>query len=101
MANLQVPSNPGTPVDLIGQIGLGNAISAETGWSYVKDSTLTYNNANGDPVTGKVINYIVQEKCNRRNYIMVLSGCRGHQIIHSSGNLKLFKVLLQILIHLL
>ncbi len=51
-----------TPVDLIGQIGLGNAISAETGWSYVQDSTLTYNNSNGDPVTGKVINYIVQSK---------------------------------------
>lgn len=51
-----------TPVDLIGQIGLGNAITAETGWSYVKDSTLTYNNAVGSPVTGKVINYIVQSK---------------------------------------
>ena len=49
-----------TSVDLIGQIGLGNAISAETGWSFVKDSTLTYNNSEGNPVTGKVINYIVQ-----------------------------------------
>jgi hypothetical protein len=55
-------SNPGIPMDLIGQIGLGNAISAETGWSYVQDSTLTYNNSTGDPVTGKVINYIVQAK---------------------------------------
>jgi hypothetical protein len=51
-----------TPVDLIGQIGLGPAITAETGWSYVKDSTLTYNNATGTLVTGKVINYIVQAK---------------------------------------
>jgi len=51
-----------TAVDLIGQIGLGSAITAETGWSYVKDSTLTYNNATGTPVTGKVINYIVQAK---------------------------------------
>ncbi len=50
-----------TSVDLIGQVGLGAAISAETGWSYVKDSTLTYNNAAGVPVTGKVINYIVQK----------------------------------------
>lgn len=50
-----------TAVDLFGQIGLGSAISAETGWSYVQDSTLTYNNSNGDPVTGKVINYIVQK----------------------------------------
>lgn len=50
-----------TSVDLIGQIGLGSAISAETGWSYVQDTTLTYNNSNGDPVTGKVINYIVQK----------------------------------------
>ena len=49
-----------TSVDLFGQIGLGNAISAETGWSFVKDSTLTYNDSNGNPVTGKVINYIVQ-----------------------------------------
>jgi hypothetical protein len=49
-----------TPVDLFGQIGLGSAISAETGWSYVKDTTLTYNNSGGTPVTGKVINYIVQ-----------------------------------------
>jgi len=51
-----------TSVDLIGQIGLGSAISAETGWSYVQDSTLTYNNASGNPVQGKVINYIVQSK---------------------------------------
>jgi len=49
-------------VDLIGEIGLGNEISNETGWSYVQDSTLTYNNSNGDPVTGRVINYIVQSK---------------------------------------
>ncbi|PKP54133.1 MAG: hypothetical protein CVT92_00975 [Bacteroidetes bacterium HGW-Bacteroidetes-1] len=51
-----------TPVDLIGQIGLGNLISGETGWSFVQDSTLTYNNSTGTPVTGKVINYIVQSK---------------------------------------
>lgn len=51
-----------TSVDLIGQIGLGSAISSETGWSYVQDSTLTYNNSNGDPVTGKVVNYIVKSK---------------------------------------
>lgn len=50
-----------TSVDLIGQIGLGSAISSETGWSYVKDSTLTYNNSAGEPVTGKVVNYIVQK----------------------------------------
>jgi len=52
-----------TAIDLIGQIGLGAAITAETGWSYVKDSTLTYkNNTTGVTVTGKVINYIVQAK---------------------------------------
>jgi hypothetical protein len=52
-----------TSVDLIGQIGLGAAITAETGWSYVKDTTLTYkNNTTGVTVTGKVINYIVQAK---------------------------------------
>lgn len=52
-----------TPVDLFGQINLGAAISAETGWSYVKDSTLTYmNNATGVQVTAKVVNYIVKAK---------------------------------------
>jgi hypothetical protein len=52
-----------TPVDLFGEIGLGAAISAETGWSYVKDTTLSYkNNTTGVTVTGKVINYIVQAK---------------------------------------
>lgn len=63
-SNGQPPSttNPGTPVDLIGEIGLGNTITAETGWSYVQDSTLTYNNSTGSLVTGKVINYIVQSK---------------------------------------
>lgn len=52
-----------TPVDLIGQIGLGTAIAAETGWSYVKDTTLTYKNSTtGLNVSGRVINYIVQAK---------------------------------------
>lgn len=50
-----------TPVDLIGEIGLGSAVSAETGWSYVQDSILTYNDPNEEPVTGQVINYIVQK----------------------------------------
>lgn len=48
-----------TSVDLIGQIGLGAVIAAETGWSYVQDSTLTYDNGQGTIVTGKVQNYIV------------------------------------------
>lgn len=51
-----------TSVDLIGQIGLGSLIEDETGWSFVQDSTLTYNGPVGDPVTGQVINYIVQDK---------------------------------------
>lgn len=54
-----------TPVDLFGQIGLGAAITSETGWSYVKDTTVTYNATVGGvvkSVTGKVINYIVQAK---------------------------------------
>jgi hypothetical protein len=50
-----------TAVDLFGQIGLGSAIAAETGWSFVQDSTITYNGPNDEPVTGKVINYIVQK----------------------------------------
>lgn len=56
-----------TPVDLFGQIGLGTAITAETGWSYVKDTTVTYNSSGGDIITGKVINYIVQAKSSTVN----------------------------------
>ncbi len=51
-----------TSVDLIGQIGLGSLIEDETGWSYVQDSTLTYNNSGGEPVDGQIINFIVQDK---------------------------------------
>lgn len=51
-------SNGGDAIDLIGQVGLGSAIAAETGWSYVKDTTVYYQ-ANGVDVTGKVINHIV------------------------------------------
>jgi len=50
-----------TPVDLFGQIGLGATISAETGWSNIKDTTVSYTSS-GVTVTGKVINYIVQSK---------------------------------------
>jgi hypothetical protein len=56
-----------TSVDLIGQIGQGAAISAETGWSYVKDTTVTYKNSGGDIITGKVVNYIVQAKSSTVN----------------------------------
>ncbi len=51
-----------TPIDLIGQIGQGATISAETGWSKTKDTTVSYKNAAGDVITGKVINYVVQGK---------------------------------------
>jgi hypothetical protein len=54
-----------TPVDLFGEIGLGAAITAETGWAAVKDATISYNvtiNSVVTPVTGKIINYIVQAK---------------------------------------
>ncbi len=50
-----------TPVDLIGEIGLGSAISSETGWSYVQDTIISYDNSAGEPVTAKVINYVVQK----------------------------------------
>jgi hypothetical protein len=50
-----------TSVDLFGQVGLGSAISAETGWSNVKDTVVSYK-SNGVTVSGKVINYIVQAK---------------------------------------
>jgi len=49
------------PVDLFGQVGLGSAIYAETGWSNIKDTTVSYKSS-GVQVTGKVINYIVQAK---------------------------------------
>lgn len=54
-----------TPVDLFGEIGLGPSIEKETGWSDVKDATITYNATIGGVVTvctGKIINYIVQAK---------------------------------------
>ncbi|MFN8134983.1 MAG: lamin tail domain-containing protein [Bacteroidales bacterium] len=54
-----------TPVDLFGEIGLGASIEKETGWGTVKDSTLSYNftiNNVVTPITGKVINYVVQAK---------------------------------------
>ena len=47
-------------VDLLGEVGLGANIAQQTGWSYVKDTTVTYL-ANGVEVTGKVINHIVQK----------------------------------------
>lgn len=49
-------------VDLIGQIGLGNAIASETGWSFVQDTTVEYrvDSVNNIYTKGKVINYIVQ-----------------------------------------
>ena len=50
-----------TAVDLIGEVGLGATIAAETGWSYVKDTTVTYN-AGDKVVTGKVTNHIVPKK---------------------------------------
>lgn len=50
------------PVDLFGQVGLGSAIKSETGWSYVKDTTVSYKTSAGVALTGKVINYIVQAK---------------------------------------
>ena len=50
-----------TAVDLFGQTSLGAAIAAETGWSNVKDTTISYK-VGGVQVTGKVINYIVQAK---------------------------------------
>lgn len=57
---IPTPTNT-TSVDLIGEIGLGSSISSETGWSYVKDTTVSYNS--GDVVvTGKVVNYIVKAK---------------------------------------
>lgn len=63
IALLKLVGSTLTPVDLIGQIGLGATIKDETGWSYVKDTTLTYkNNTTGLTITGKVINYIVQAK---------------------------------------
>ncbi len=59
--------NNATAVDLIGQIGLGNAIAEETGWSNIKDTTVTYrvrvinnNDTSYIETKGKVINYIVQ-----------------------------------------
>ncbi len=48
-------------VDLIGEIGLGDQIKAETGWSNIKDTTVSYTYQDTIPLQGKVINYIVQD----------------------------------------
>ena len=47
-------------VDLIGEIGLGEMIKSETGWSDIKDSTVSYH-TDTVPIQGKIINYIVQD----------------------------------------
>ena len=54
-------------IDIFGQVGLGNKIEKEYGWSNIKDTTVTYNVRviNGEDTTyietkGKVIDYVVQ-----------------------------------------
>ncbi len=54
-------------IDIIGQVGLGNKIEKEYGWSNIRDTTVTYNARviNGEDTTyvetkGKVIDWIVQ-----------------------------------------
>lgn len=48
-------------VDLFGEIGLGALIADETGWSNIKDTTVTYNVDSVTESQGQVINYIVQD----------------------------------------
>ncbi len=50
------------PVDLFGQIGV-SAMNDSYGWSYVKDSTLTYT-MSGNEVTATITDYIVPLKAN-------------------------------------
>ncbi len=78
-------SNPGTAVDLIGEVGLGAAISAETGWSYVKDSTLTYP-ANGVDVTGLVVNHVVKKYATNGSSFgpFWMSWTSGHSLIRKA-----------------
>jgi hypothetical protein len=47
-------------VDLFGQIGLLSQIEEETGWSNIKDTTVSYHVDSVTITEGKVINYIVQ-----------------------------------------
>lgn len=74
-----------TPVDLFGEIGLGADISAETGWSYVKDSTLTYT-ANGVEVTGMVVNHIVKKNATNGSSFgpFWMSWTSGHSLIRKA-----------------
>lgn len=74
-----------TAVDLIGQIGLGANISAETGWSYVQDTTVTYL-ANGVEVTGKVVNYIVKKYATNGSSFgpFWLSWTSGHSLVRKA-----------------
>jgi hypothetical protein len=50
-----------SPVDLIGEIGLGALIEDEKGWSDIQDTTVTYT-YESIQYQGKVINYIVQSE---------------------------------------
>ena len=49
-------------VDLMGEIGLGDLMKAEEGWSNIKDTTATYHVDSATQIQGKIINYIVQDK---------------------------------------
>ncbi|MDY0103653.1 MAG: lamin tail domain-containing protein [Lentimicrobium sp.] len=74
-----------TPVDLFGEIGLGANISAETGWSYVQDTTVTYT-ANDVEVTGKVVNYIVKKYATNGSSFgpFWMSWTSGHSLIRKA-----------------
>ena len=79
-----------TAVDLFGQINLGAAISAETGWSYVKDTVLTYKNSAGEDVTGRVVNYIVKSKADDNSTFgpFWMSWTSDHTLIRKPSVLK-------------
>ncbi|MDA3779300.1 MAG: lamin tail domain-containing protein [Bacteroidales bacterium] len=46
-------------IDLLGEIGLLSTMEEETGWSYVKDSVITYN-TDGGAVTSTITDYVVK-----------------------------------------
>jgi hypothetical protein len=70
-------------VDLIGQIGLGDLIREETGWSNIKDTTATYRVDSVNQTQGKVINYIVQDlDINGQNFgPFWLAWTRNHTLV--------------------
>ena len=92
IALLKLVGSALTPVDLIGQIGLGDKIKAESGWSSIKDTAITYNSTSGGvttSVTGKITNYIVLAKSSTNSgELFWLNWTANHTLIRKPTVIK-------------